>query len=155
MPDSSYDFNPASRTVVYSRGVANTQIVQKDIGHTFVGNVAISSEFRRDNIHLLPNYSEQLLVHRILPEANNLDAYGLPTVSTGNITVTIGGADSVGQTPTFKPAVTMSLDTSNPWTQIDQNVFRVNSVKLSNTSSTDTWICPGITWQLTPTQDAR
>ncbi len=155
MPDSSYDFNPASRTVVYSRGVANTQIVQKDIGHTFVGNVAISSEFRRDNIHLLPHYSEQLLVHRILPEANNLDANGLPTTSTGNITVTIGGADSVGQTPTFKSSVTMSLDTSNPWTQIDQNVFRVNSVKLSNTSSTDTWICPGITWQITPTQDAR
>lgn len=155
MPDSSYDFNPASRTVVYSRGVANTQLVQKDIGHTFVGNVAISSEFRRDNIHLLPNYSEQLLVHRILPEANNLDEYGLPTVSTGNITVTIGGADSVGQTPTFKTAVTMSLNTSNPWTQIDQNVFRVNSVKLSNTSSTDTWICPGVTWQVTPTQDAR
>ena len=154
-PDSSMDFNPASRTVVYSRGVAATQLVQKDRGHTFVGNVAISSEFRRDNIHLLPNYSEQLLVHRILPEANNLDEDGTPTVSTGNITVTIGGADSVGETPTFKTAVTMNLDTSNPWTQIDQNVFRVNSIKLSNTSSTDTWICPGITWQLTPTQDAR
>lgn len=154
-PDSSEDFNPASRTVVYSRGVAESQLVQKDRGHTFVGNVAIASEFRRDNIHLLANYSEQLLVHRILPEANNLDEYGLPTTSTGNITVTIGGADSVGETPTFKTAVTMDLNTSNPWTQIDQNVFRVNSIKLNNTSSTETWICPGITWQLTPTQDAR
>jgi hypothetical protein len=129
--------------------------VQKDRGHTFVGNVAISSEFRRDNIHLLANYSEQLLVHRILPEANNLDEDGTPTVSTGNITVTIGGADSVGETATFKTAVTMNLNTSNPWTQIDQNVFRVNSIKLTNTSSTNTWICPGITWQITPTQDAR
>ena len=154
-PDTSFDFNPASRTVVYSRGVAESQLVQKDIGHTFVGNVAISSEFRRDNIHLLPNYSEQLLVHRILPEVNNLDEDGLPTTSTGNITVTIGGADSVGEVPTFKSAVTMSIDTSNPWTQIDQNVFRVNSIKLTDTSSTNTWICPGITWQLTPTQDAR
>lgn len=154
-PDSSTDFNQASRTVVYSRGVAESQLVQKDRGHTFVGNVAIDSEFRRDNIHLLANYSEQLLVHRILPEANNIDAYGLPTVSTGNITITIGGADSVGETPTFKSAVTMDLDTSNPWTQIDQNVYRVNTVKISNTSSTETWICPGITWQLTPTQDAR
>jgi hypothetical protein len=154
-PDTSFDFNQASRTVVYSRGVAESPLVQKDRGHTFVGNVAIASEFRRDNIHLLPNYSEQLLVHRILPEGNNLDAYGLPTVSTGNITVTIGGADSVGQEPTFKTAVTMDLDTSNPWTQIDQNVYRVNTVKISNTSSTETWICPGITWQLTPTQDSR
>jgi hypothetical protein len=154
-PDSSMDFNPASRTVVYSRGVAESQLVQKDRGHTFVGNVAISTEFRRDNIHLLANYSEQLLVHRILPEANNLDEDGTPTVSTGNITVTIGGADSVGETATFKTAVTMNLNTSNPWTQIDQNVFRVNSIKLTNTSSTNTWICPGITWQITPTQDAR
>jgi hypothetical protein len=155
LPDSSYDFNQASRTVTYSRGVVNSQLVQKDMGHTFVGNVAIDSEFARDNIHLLPNYSEQLLVHRILPEVNNLDAGGLPTTSTGNITVTVGGADSVGQAPEFKTSVTMSIDTSDPWTQIDQNVYRVNSIRISNVSSTDTWICPGITWQLTPTQDAR
>lgn len=155
MPDSSVDFNKASRTVVYSRGVADSKVVQKDIGHEFVGGTPIASEFRRDNIHLLANYSEQLLVHRILPEVNTLDERGLPTTSTGNITVTIGGADSVGQAATFKTSVTMDIDTSNPWTQIDQNVFRVNSVKLSNTNSTYTWICPGITWQATPTQDSR
>jgi hypothetical protein len=157
-PDSSLGFNPASRTVVYSRGIAASQLIQKDRGHEFVSNtanVAISSEFSRDNIHLLPNYSEQLLVHRILPEVNNLDEKGLPTVSTGTITIQVGGADSVGQTPTYKPAVTMDINTSNPWTQINQNVYRLNSIKISNTSDRDTWICPGITWQFTPTQDSR
>ena len=157
-PDSSLGFNPASRTVVYSRGIAASQLVQKDRGHEFVSNtanVAISSEFSRDNIHLLPNYSEQLMVHRILPEVNNLDEKGLPTISTGTITIEVGGADSVGQVPTYKPPVTIDIDTSNPWTQINQNVFRLNSIRISNTSSVDTWICPGITWQFTPTQDSR
>ena len=157
-PDSSFGFNPASRTVVYSRGIAASQLVQKDRGHEFVSNtanVAISSEFSRDNIHLLPNYSEQLMVHRILPEVNNLDEKGLPTISTGTITIEVGGADSVGQVPTYKPPVTIDIDTSNPWTQINQNVFRLNSIRISNTSSVDTWICPGITWQFTPTQDSR
>lgn len=151
-------FNPASRTVVYSRGIPAAQLVQKDRGHQFVSNTAtasISSEFSRDNIHLLPNYSEQLLVHRIMPEVNNLDEKGLPTVSTGTITIQVGGADSVGQTPTYKPAVTMNINTSDPWTQIDQNVFRLNSIRISDTSNSDTWICPGITWQFTPTQDSR
>jgi len=157
-PDSTQGFNDASRTVVYCSGVDDStenRLIQKDVGHTFVGNVAITSEFRRDNIRLLPNYSEQLLVHRILPEVNNLNTRGLPTTSTGTITIQVGGANSVGAEPTFKPAVTMEIDTNNPWTQIAQNAYRVNSVKITNTSSEDTWICPGITWQFTPTQDSR
>ena len=157
-PDSTLGFNDASRTVVYCSGVDDStenRLIQKDVGHTFVGNVAITSEFRRDNIHLLPNYSEQLLVHRILPEVNNLNERGLPTTSTGTITIQVGGANSVGAAPTFKPAVTMTIDTNNPWTQIAQNAYRVNSVKITNTSSQETWICPGITWQFTPTQDSR
>jgi hypothetical protein len=155
--DSTSDFDAASRTIVYSRGVANSQIVQKDQGHVFLGNTAISTEFRRDNIHLTDQYSNQLLVHRILPEATNLNEVGLPVSgnSTGNITVAIGGSNSVGQAPTFKANVTMQLNTDNPWCQIDQNVFRINSIKITNVSSTDAWICPGITWQFTPTQDAR
>jgi hypothetical protein len=151
------DFDAASRTMVYSQGVANTQIVQKDQGHTFLGNVAISTEFRRDNIHLSDQYSQQTLVHRILPEASNLDAVGLPVSgnSTGNITVAIGGSNSVGQAPTFKANVTMQLNTNNPWCQINQNVYRINSIRITNVSSTDAWICPGITWQFTPTEDSR
>lgn len=160
-PDSSLGFNPASRTVVYSRGNSGSKLVQKDRGHEFISGdssvIPIVSEFRRDNIHLLPNYSEQLLVHRILPEVNSLDGKGLPIDTPPNATITIqvGGSDSVGETPTFKPAVTIDVDTANPWTQINQNVYRLNSIKINNTSSEVTWICPGITWQFTPTQDSR
>jgi hypothetical protein len=157
-PSMLYAFNPASRTTVYSRGIPAAPLVQTNRGHEFVSNTAtasISSEFSRDNIHLLANYSEQLMVHRILPEVNNLDEKGLPTVSTGTITIQVGGADSVGEAPTFKSPVTIDINTADPWTQIDQNVYRLNSIKISNTSNTDTWICPGITWQFTPTQDSR
>jgi len=155
-PDSSELFDAASRTMVYSRGVANTALVQKDIGHTFISNTPISSEFRRDNIQLLKDYTGHLLVHRILPEVVNLDEIGLPVAnSTGNITVTIGGSNSVGQTPDFRPAVTMAINTNNPWTQIDQNAFRINSIKLTNTSNTSTWLCSATTWQYTQTEDDR
>jgi hypothetical protein len=157
-PDSTVGFNQASRTMVYCSGVDDSttnRLIQKDRGHTFLGNVAISSEFRRDNIHLVDKYSEQLMVHRILPEVNNLSQQGLVTTSTGNIQIDLGGSDSTGQQTTFKPVVNMSIDTCDPWTQIDQNVYRINSVRISNTSSTDTWICPAITWQFTRTQDSR
>jgi hypothetical protein len=132
--------------------------VQKDQGTSFLGNVAIDSEFRRDNIGLGLKYSQQALVHRILPEVVNLDTNSIPVDNdnlTGNITIQIGGADSVGQQPTFKPAVTIAIDTNDPWCQINQNAFRVNTLKLNNSSTTDTWQCTAVNWQFTPTQDAR
>jgi hypothetical protein len=149
-------YDDASRTIVYSRGVANTALVQKDQGHTFIGNVAIASEFQRDNIQMLKDYSGSLLVHRILPEMVNLSTTGLPLAnSTGNITVTVGGSNSVGQPPDFKPAVTIACNTNAPWTQIDQNAYRINSIRISNTSNTHTWLCSATTWQFTQTEDAR
>ena len=157
-PDSSLGFNPASRTIVYTSGVDDSttnQLIQKDRGHKFLHDEPISSEFRRDDLHLTDKYSEQLMVHRILPEVNNLNDRGLPTVSTGNITVSLGGSDSVGQEVTFKTAVTMEIDTADPWTQINQNVYRINSIRLNNTSGTDTWICPAVSWQFTRIQDSR
>ncbi len=157
-PDSTMGFNDASRTMVYCSGVddlTTNKLIQKDRGHKFLYDTPISSEFRRDDIHLTDKYSEQLMVHRIMPEVNNLDQRGLPTTSTGNITVTLGGSNSTGQAVSFKTAVTMQVDTDDPWTQIDQNVYRINSVKISNTSDSDTWIVPAITWQFAKTQDSR
>ena len=161
-PDSSELFDNASRTIVYTQGVANTALVQKDQGFSFINSAgtangaAIVSEFRRDNIQLLKDYSGSLLVHRILPEPVNLDSAALPIAnSTGNITVAVGGSNSVGQDPIFETAVTMACNTDSPWTQINQNAFRINSVKLTNTSTTDTWMCNAITWQFTQTQDDR
>ena len=159
---SIWDPNLGSRTVVYAQGVTNSKIVQKDIGYTSASGAAITSKFRRDNIKLLKDYSGKMMVHRILPEAVNIGATPFSssdeitiTPSTGNIKVTIEGAQSVGQQPTTQVALTMALNTDNPWTQINQNSYRVNSIELGNTSSTDIWMCLATTWQFTQVEDDR
>jgi hypothetical protein len=174
IPDSSlpnYSANLASRTVVYARGVADQQLIQKDQGFAWYDDQAIASTFRRDNIRLLKDYSGKLMVHRILPSVVNLGAAPDsgddelpvdPATSThkGNITVTIEGANSLGSAPTVKTPVTIPVDADgsynlNPWAQINQNAFRVNSIKLSNTSNNDIWMCTATTWQITQVEDDR
>jgi len=166
-----WTFNGGSRTVVYARGVEDQQIAQKDQGFAFIPSVTnpngdIESVFRRDNIRLLPDYSGKLMVHRILPEVVNLGAIindnnEIPiTPGTGNITVTIEGANSVGSAPTAKTPVTIPVDADgtynlNPWAQINQNAFRVNAIELSNTSHEDIWACSATTWQITQVEDDR
>lgn len=154
---STEGFNDASRTVVYSRAVADSYVVQKDRTFSFINDAPITSVFRRDNISLGLGYSQQALLHRILPEVVNIDQAGLQIDGVGNITVTVGGVDSVGQNLTAgdQPIVTMAINTSNPWTQITQNAFRINSLELSNTSAEDAWQCTAVNWQFTPTQDSR
>jgi hypothetical protein len=152
---SSTAYNEAARTVVYSRGVADSKLVQTNRGTTFINNTPIVSEFRRDNISLGTKYSQQNLLHRLLPEVVNIDTNSLQIDGVGNITVTVGGTDAVGSDATFKPAVVLPINTDNPWIQVNQNAFRVNSVKISNESTTDTWQCTAINWQFTPTQEAR
>jgi hypothetical protein len=157
----TWQANFSSRTVVYARGVTDQKIVQKDIGYDFLGN-PIASTFRRDNIKLLKDYSGKLMVHRILPEAVNIGAEPFtPTdeieiiPSPGEIGIKIEGANSIGSLPASTVAVTMDLDTNNPWCQINQNAYRVNSIEITNTSDTDAWICPAITWQFTQVEDDR
>ena len=162
------DWEPllSSRTVVYARGVAESSIVQKDQGYSFINNTPIASRFRRDNIKLLKDYSGKLMVHRILPETVNIGAISnqgneIPIYpSTGNITVTIEGANSVGSEPTQITPVTIPIDADgtqnkNPWAQINQNAFRVNTIELSNTSNADIWMCSATTWQITQVEDDR
>jgi len=158
----NWEHNNASRTVVYARGVDPGQLVQKDQGFAWYDDAPIESVFRRDNIKMLQNYSGKLMVHRILPEVVNLGAAPdseydeLPLYpSPGNITVQIDGAESVGNIPTATTAVTMSIATSDPWVQIDQNAFRVNSIELTNTSNSDIWMCSATTWQYTQVEDDR
>jgi hypothetical protein len=166
----NYDPLLSSRTVVYVRGVEDGKLVQKDQGYEFINGAPIASEFRRDNIKLLKDYSGKLMVHRILPEVVNLGAnQGTdnelpidPATSTnkGNITVTIEGANSVGSAPTAKTPVTIPIDAdgalgANPWAQINQNAFRVNSLKLSNSSNNSVWMCSATTWQVTQVEDDR
>ena len=136
--------NLANRCVVYSSGAGNVQLIEKDTGTSFVtGNIA--SQFERDNISFGQDYSASIQVHRVYPEA-----YG-----TGNITVTVGGSDSVGSTSVYKPSVNVAIQTDNPWAQINQNEKRITSVKLSGNSSVDTWQCSALNWQITKVQDTR
>jgi hypothetical protein len=153
--DYGNTFDYGSRTVTFCRAVANTQLVQKDQGYAFIGNAAIQSTFQRDAIHLSDEYSTQTMVHRILPEANNINDFGLPTTSVGNITITVGGSDSPGQTITYKPSANYQISSGNTWVQVDQNVYRLNSLKIENSSNTNAWLCSAVTWQFTETQDAR
>ena len=164
--DPDWDPLLSSRTVVYARGVAESSIVQKDQGYSFINGAPIASRFRRDNIKLLKDYSGKLMVHRILPETVNIGA--LPNQgneipiypSPGNITVTIEGANSVGSEPTQITPVTIPIDADgtqnkNPWAQINQNAFRVNTLELSNSSNADIWMCSATTWQITQVEDDR
>jgi hypothetical protein len=138
-------FNDADRTVVYSSAVSASQLIQKDVGTSFVNNTPITTEFRRDNISFGQKYSNQILLHRCLPEITG----------TGNVNITIGGALSVGQQPTFKPTVAFDIDGDNPWVQIDQNDFRVNTMRVEHSSTTDSWSMTAANWQLTITEDSR
>jgi hypothetical protein len=139
---SSFDLS--SRGVVYSSFNTNQYLVQKDTGTNFLG-ASITSLFQRNNISFGQPYSASVLVHRVLPEI-----YG-----TGNIDITIGGADSVASTPTYKPTVTMPIVTNDPWVQIDQNEARVITMKVGTTSSTDSWQMTEANWQVTVVQDTR
>ena len=148
-------FDPGSRTVSFVRAVANTYICEKDQGYSFLANANINSSFRRDAIHLSDEYSTQTMVHRILPEVNNINEFGLTTTSTGNISIQIGGQDSPGQPITFKNTVVYPIVSGNTWIQVNQNVYRLNTIIISNSSNSNAWQCSAITWQYTETQDAR
>lgn len=138
--------NIATRTVVYAQGTtSNSKLVQKDIGNSFLGNTAITAEFRRDNISFGQPYSSKIQVHRVLPEI----------IGTGNVEVTVGGAGSVGSSPTFKPTVSMAIDTDNPWVQINQNANRAVTIVVSTEDATDTWQLTAGNWQITVVEDNR
>jgi hypothetical protein len=142
--------NDASRGIVYA---THNQLVQKDTGFTFLGS-AINSLFQRDNIQLLPDFSAQALLHRIYPEISNVDAIGLPVLpSTGNVTMDVGVSQSVGSAPTYLPAVTVNMDTQQPWAQFNQNAARLLSLRLSSSSSSEPWMATQLTAMLTQTQD--
>jgi hypothetical protein len=154
--------NYGSRCIVYARGVDGSKLVQKDQGYSLIFSQAINSEFRRDNIKMLQNYSGKLMVHRILPEIVNLNDHGLeidpgtaPTEEIGEVTVTIESANSVGQTPQYINSVDIATNTDSPWAQFNQNAYRVNSIVLNDSSNSNIWLCAATTWQFTQVEDDR
>jgi len=136
----------ATRSVVYSQGGSPaSRLILKDTGYSFIGPTSISSKFERNNINFGEPYSNKVQVHRVLPEVNG----------TGNITITVGGADSVGANVLYQDPVDMVISTDSPWCQINQNDSRVVSVKITNVSSTTAWETTALNWQITIVEDAR
>jgi hypothetical protein len=148
LPSAIGAFNLSTRTAVWVQGnTPDSQIVEKDVGTSFIGGIPIEAVFRRDNITFTPDipYSNEVMIHRIFPEI----------VGTGNISITIGGAASTGATPTFQPTLTIPIDTDQPWCQIDQNTYRCVSLIANNTSATTSFSLTGIDWQLDIVSEAR
>lgn len=160
---AAWTFNKASRTVVYCKGADAKKLIQKDDGYLFVDDQPINSSFRRDNIKMLKDYSGKLLVHRILPEAVNLNNNNVEINPVnnpeliGNIIVTIEGSNSVGQEPQQTTGEVMATNTDYPWVQINQNAHRVNSLEIQNDTTTPgtIWMVNSVTWQFTETEDDR
>lgn len=148
--DSSTDyFNLASRAVVYARGgVSNSRLIETSIGNSFVGS-AIDAQFERTNMSLqTPNgpvpYSAKVYVHRILPEI----------AGSGKIDITVGGANSTAQTPTYGQTGSTIIDTDTPWVTTQQNTVRTVAVKFGSNDATDTWKVSALNLQATVTEDA-
>jgi len=137
--------NDATRGIVYSSGAGGVQLIQKDYGTSFINGQPIPTLFQRNNVTFGQPYSASVQVHRVYPEV-----YG-----QGNIDITVGGADSVASTPTFRPTVELPIVTDNPWAQIDQNEARVVTVQVSSNSSANTWQMSAVNWQVTVVQDTR
>lgn len=143
-------FKYASRTVVYARGdTPSEKVVQTMVGNSFLDGAPINAKFERNNIVLqtadgpVP-YSNKLYVHRLLPEI----------AGSGNVNITVGGANSTQQTPTYGETQVMQIDTNTPWVSTEQNDVRTISIKVESNDTTDTWNMTAMNWQATVVEDA-
>ena len=124
------------------------QPIQTGVTNGFSG-AAIPTLFERKNASLQTDegpvpYSAKVYVHRVLPEISG----------TGTVNISIGGANSSAQDPTYGEAVQMLINTDNPWVTTQQNTVRTVSVKIESNDATDTWNMPAVNWQATVTEDA-
>jgi hypothetical protein len=148
--DSSPDYyNLSSRAVVYARALASSKLIETNIGNSFINTGAIDAQFERTNISLQTDkgpvpYSSKVYVHRMLPEM----------AGTGKINVTVGGANSTQQTPTYGQAASVIIDTDNPWVTTQQNAVRTVSIKFGSNDATDTWKVSAMNWQATVVEDS-
>ena len=144
------DFQFASRTVVYAQGsTPSSQLIQTNIGNSFVGNTAIPTLFERTNINLQTDkgpvpYSAKVYVHRVLPEI----------AGTGKVSITVGGANSTAQTPVYGQTGQTNIVTDNPWVTTQQNNVRTVSVKVESNDATDAWNLTALNWQANIVEDA-
>lgn len=143
-------FKYASRTVSYARGgVENQFLVQTGIGNSFINDAPIYTLFERTNASMVSDkgpvpYSSSVYIHRALPEISG----------SGTIDITIGGANSTAQTPTYTETGSTEIDTNTPWVNVQQNAVRTVAIKVESNNSTDAWNLTAMNWQATVVEDA-
>jgi hypothetical protein len=148
-PIYTSSFALASRTVVYAQGsVDSSQLVQMNLTNGFCGNT-INCYFERTNIALAtPDgpvpYSSKVYIHRLLPEMSG----------TGTINITVGGANSTAQTPTYGQTGVVSISTDTPWVTTQQNNVRTVALKFGTNDATNTWHVSAMNLQGTIVEDA-
>jgi hypothetical protein len=142
-------FKLASRTVTYARGdVADSKLIQTAVGNSSLG-AAIPALFERNNLLMQTEngtvpFSSKVYVHRLMPEISG----------SGSINITVGGANSTAQSPTYGQTGTTQIDTNTPWVTTQQNAVRTVSVKIESNDATDTWNTTAMNWQATIVEDA-
>lgn len=142
-------FKYASRCVAYAQGnVASSQIRQTGQGNSFSGS-AIPALFERTNVVLQTEqgpvpYSSKVYIHRALPEI----------AGSGTIDITVGGANSTAQTPTYGQTGNVAVVTDNPWVTTQQNAVRTVSIKVQSNDATEAWNMTAMNWQATVVEDA-
>ena len=149
-------FNLSNRNTVYApnTGSGSCTLVQTGQGTSFSGN-AISSLFERDNMTLLDDqgnpisYPHKLYVHRLFPEISTTTPSVNPVIS-----ITLGGASSVGQVPVFGENETVNVVTDNPWVTTQQNDVRTVALKIASNDSTSSWNLNAMTFLSTIVEDS-
>ena len=130
-------------------GASSQQIIQTGVGNSFINSGAINARFQRDNIVLQTEkgpvpYSSKIYTHRLLPEVSG----------SGTMNITVGGANSTAQAPTYGQTGVVSIVTDTPWVTTQQNNVRTISIKLESNDATDTWNVTALNWQATVVEDA-
>ena len=143
-------FKYASRTVTYGQGdtAGGSRLIQTNRGNSFSG-LPIPAIFERTNLALAtPDgavpYSSKVYIHRVLPEVSG----------TGSINITVGGANSTAQEPTYGQIGTTEISTDTPWVTTQQNNVRTISVKIESNDATDAWNVTALNWQAQIVEDA-
>ena len=142
-------FNLASRVVAYARAESGVKLIQTAVGNSFVDSQPIDAKFERNNMFMqtaegpVP-FSSKVYVHRLLPEVSG----------SGSVNITVGGANSTGQSPEYGQTGNVLVDTNTPWVTTQQNAVRTISVKIESNDATDTWNMTALNWQTTIVEDA-
>jgi hypothetical protein len=137
-------FKYASRTVSYASNAENQQLIQTNVGNSFINSQPIPALFERNNLSLGQPYSAKVYTHRILPEI----------AGTGLVDISVGGANSTAQSATYGQTGHVEIVTDNPWVTTQQNSVRTISVKVESNDSTDAWNLTALNWQVAVVEDA-